>query len=143
MLQSLLADFETLADPVRAIGTSRFFKTGKGEYGEGDIFIGITVPTLRTLSKTYKTLALTDIDTLMISPIHEHRVVALFILTLQYERSLKTSKTSSRPVKASVPQSGRGNEGGLLSNPYVSLYLKNKAHINNRDLVDLSAPRLL
>jgi hypothetical protein len=91
-LPSLLSDFEKLADPVRAIGTSRFFKCGKGQYGEGDIFIGITVPTLRTLSKTYKTLALRDIDTLMISPIHEHRVVALFILTIQYEKAIKTSK---------------------------------------------------
>ena len=135
MLQSLLADFQKLADPAHAVGVSRFFKCGKGEYGEWDLFLGLYVPQVRVLSKQYKDLPLADIETLITSPIHEYRLLAVFILTIQYERALKTSKISSRPVKG-------GNEGGL-ADQIIFLYLANKAYINNWDLVDLSAPRLL
>ena len=143
MLQQLLSDLQNLSNPVRAKFIAGFFKTWKGEYGEGDLFLWLYVPQVRVLSKQYKDLPLADIETLITSHIHEYRLLAVFILTIQYEHSLKTPKKGSLPVKASVPFKGRGNEGGFLSDPYISLYLNHKAYINNWDLVDLSAPRLL
>lgn len=143
MFQQLISDLESLKDPAHAVGVSRFFKTWKGEYGEGDIFLWINVPQIRKLSKKYKGLKLSDIQTLITSPLHEYRLLAVFILTIQYERSIKTSKNWWPLLdKASVPFMGREERGGL-NNPYVIFYLEYKAHINNRDLVDLSAPNIL
>ena len=124
MLQSLLADFQKLADPARAVGVSRFFKTGEGQYGEWDLFLWIYVPQVRVLSKIYKDLPLADIETLITSPIHEYRLLAVFILTIQYEKAIKQNNI-------------------WLQQEIISLYMKHKAYINNWDLVDLSAPRLL
>ena len=124
MLQSLLADFQKLADPARAVGVSRFFKTGEGQYGAWDLFLWLYVPQVRVLSKQYKDLPLADIETLITSPIHEYRLLAVFILTLQYEKALKQNNL-------------------WLQQDIISLYMNNKQYINNRDLVDLSAPRLL
>lgn len=124
MLQSLLADFQKLADPAHAVGVSRFFKTGEGQYGEWDLFLWLYVPQVRVLSKIYKDLPLSDIETLIISPIHEYRLLAVFILTIQYEKAIKQNNL-------------------WLQQEIISLYMKHKAYINNWDLVDLSAPRLL
>lgn len=137
MLQSLLADFEKLADPARAVGVSRFFKCGKGEYWEWDLFLWIYVPQVRVLSKQYKDLPLADIQTLITSPIHDYRLLAVFILTIQYEKALKLTKNW-------WPLLDKGGErGGFVWDQIISLYLANKAYINNWDLVDLSAPKLL
>ena len=154
MLQSLLADFQNLADPARAVGISRFFgattkriskellldesstlpkqcKTEDSRHIEWDLFLWIYVPQIRILSKTYKELPLSDIETLITSPIHEYRLLAVFILTIQYE---KTLKYHFRLVSCG---------GNPVWDQIISLYLKHKAYINNWDLVDLSAPRLL
>ncbi len=108
------------ADPERAKILSRFFKTGKGQYGEGDVFLGITVPEQRVIAKKYRDLPLKDIEKLLLSEPHEHRLVALLILMIQYK------KTDDR---------------GRLE--IVDFYLCHTGRINNWDLVDLSAEKIL
>lgn len=95
----------------------RFFKTGKGEYGEGDLFLGIKVPVTRKVCRDYKDLPLTEIEKLLESPIHEHRLAALVIMVMQFK-----SKASNKDYKKSI----------------YELYLKRKDRINNWDLVDVS-----
>ena len=80
-----------LGDPANAMHHQRFFKTGPGQYGHGDTFIGIVVPELRKLSKKYRHLSLSDLETLIQSPIHEKRLLALFILVFTPQ------KTKNRP----------------------------------------------
>lgn len=119
-MRSLVAELEAVADPVKAVGQARFFKTGKGQYGEGDIFIGITVPVLRKIAKRHRALALADIEKMLASKIHEHRAAALEILVAQYARG-------TEPERAKI----------------VAFYLKNMACINNWDLVDGSCREIL
>src|SRR5271170_5747863 len=82
----LLRELESVADERKARNLAWFFKTGPGEYGEGDIFLGITVPLSRKIALRYTHLSLMEIGKLLASPIHEHRFVALEILVAQYER---------------------------------------------------------
>lgn len=104
----------------------RFFKTGIGEYGESDIFIGIKVPVLRKISKEYKDIEFNEILSLLESEIHEKRLVGIFILTHHYNRA-KKEKNIEKEKKC------------------IDLYLScvKKNYINNWDLVDLSAAKLL
>lgn len=110
---------ETLADPEKAAILSRFFKTGKGQYGEGDIFLGVMVPGQRRIAKKYETLSLKDIRKLLSSKIHEHRLVALIILVNQYKKGDEHDRDK-----------------------IVDFYLRYSKYINNWDLVDLSAPNI-
>ncbi|MFA5842999.1 MAG: DNA alkylation repair protein [Candidatus Gracilibacteria bacterium] len=118
---SLKKDLSKKANPNQAIALQRFFKTGPGQYGEGDIFIGIKVPVLRTLAKQYSTLPLNDLKKLIHSKIHEERMIALFILRHNFEKS----KTEIERKKI------------------VDFYLKHRKGINNWDLVDTSVPYIL
>jgi len=120
MLNLLQKELLKLKDLKKAIHLSRFFKTGKGEYGEGDIFLGLTVPQQRKISKKYKTLGLKDLQFLLKNKIHEFRLIALFILIDKYQ---KTDKKSKKQI--------------------FNFYLKNKKGINNWDLIDLSAPKII
>jgi len=72
-------------NPIQAVNLQRFFKTGKGEYGEGDIFYGIKVPEQRIIAKQFKDLALYDLKTLILSKVHEERLIAAFILVDQFK----------------------------------------------------------
>jgi 3-methyladenine DNA glycosylase AlkD len=119
-LDSLVAELDGLADPERAAGVARYFKTGPGEYAEGDRFLGIRVPDLRRVARRHRDVPLEEVERLLESPWHEHRLVALLILTLRYQR-------------ADEPERER----------IVGLYLARRAAANNWDLVDLSAPALL
>ena len=94
----------------------RFFKTGKGEYAEGDVFIGVMVPGIRETAKKYSALPLTEVVELLHSKIHEERMTAAFILVAQYKK---------------------GNE--KLKQKIFDIYLANTKYINNWDLVDLTA----
>lgn len=115
-LKQLRAQLTKLASPERAKANAWFFKTGPGEYGEGDQFIGVTVPHLRKLSKDFSTLPLPDVEQLLTSPIHEERLLSLMILVLQYK------KADDRIKKA-----------------LYDFYLSHTKFINNWDLVDSSA----
>jgi 3-methyladenine DNA glycosylase AlkD len=108
-----------LADSVQAELLQRFFKTGKGGYGEGDIFLGIKVPVQRAVAKKYD-LELNEIQRLLSSKIHEHRLVGLVILMNKYKKYEDKKKI-------------------------FDFYLKNvlKGNVNNWDLVDLSAHKIL
>ena len=101
----------------------RFFKTGPGEYGEGDIFLGIKVPTQRqVVKKYYRDLPLSEIPKLLRTKVHEYRLVALLILVAKF--NIKDINQAERKK-------------------IYDLYLKNTAYINNWDLVDLSAPNIV
>ena len=113
-------EMHSLADPVRAAASRKYFKTGKGEYGEGDKFIGVPVPQQRLLAKKYKDITLSETGKLLQSVIHEERLTALFILVFQYKK---------------------GNEN--LKREIVNLFLSNVRYINNWDLVDSSASYIL
>jgi len=97
-----------------------FFKTGPGEYGEGDIFIGVTVPELRKLAKEYKTITLKEVKQLLHSSIHEERLLSLFLLIHRFSKE-------DEPKKKRI----------------YELYLKNTKFINNWDLVDSSAGHIV
>jgi 3-methyladenine DNA glycosylase AlkD len=97
-----------------------FFKTGPGEYGEGDIFLGVVVPDIRRVAKEFHGTSLGEITTLLASTVHEERLLALLMLVFAYT----------------------GGDDSLKRKIY-SLYLKNTTYINNWDLVDLSAPNIV
>ncbi len=115
-LKELRQKLRSHANPAKAEVYKRFFKTGKGQYGHGDRFIGLTVPLQRSLAKQFVHLGLTDIDALLQSPIHEERLTALLILVAQYKKA---------------PQRQR--------KVIFEFYLNRSARVNNWDLVDLSA----
>ena len=105
-----------LGDRAIAAHSQRFFKTGPGEYGEGDQFVGVRVPVLRKLAREYKDLPLTAVTKSLRSKIHEERLLALLILIHQFACG-----------------------DGALRKKIYELYLANTAFINNWDLVDVSA----
>src|SRR5690606_40041805 len=88
-----------LGDPEVAAFLARFFKTGPGEYGEGDRLLGMRVPVLRKLARKHQSLDLSDCHELLVSPYHEARLLALLILVLAYDR--KSTRLHSRIVKIS------------------------------------------
>jgi 3-methyladenine DNA glycosylase AlkD len=106
--------------PERAIGAARFFKTGPGEYGEGDLFLGITVPALRAIVRQYRTLGLVEVERLLAAKEHECRLAALLVLVAQFER---------------------GDE--VVRREILDLYLRNTQFINNWDLVDASCREIV
>lgn len=111
-----------LADPKRAENSRRYFKTGKGEYGEGDQFIGVSVPQQRLVAKQFQTIDFQSLSQLMESPIHEHRLSAIIIAVNQFKR-------------ADIDEQTR------LYNLYQA-WLK-RGGINNWDIVDTSAPTIM
>jgi 3-methyladenine DNA glycosylase AlkD len=111
---------QELADPQAAAVMQRFFKTGPGEYGEGDVFLGIKVPTQRAVAQAGRALPTEQVSKLLASRIHEHRSVALMIWVLQF-------------------QHGDAARQKLI----YDLYLAHTRWINNWDLVDLSAPTII
>lgn len=120
MLKNLLKDLKYAGNKDKAGLLKRYFKTDKGEYGEGDIFLGINVPKQREICRRYIGMPLTDIQKLLDSKIHEHRLCGLFILIDKYNKS---------------------NEKDRIN--IVNFYLSNTHNINNWDLVDTSASYIL
>lgn len=123
-LANLHRELKSKANPKRAELSKRYFKTGKGEYGEGDVFLGITVPQIREITKKYKNLKLKEVGQLLKSKIHEERLLALLILVNQFQGTMLKHST-------------------LVRHKIFNFYLKNTKYINNWDLVDLSSPKIV
>ena len=121
-LDNLKKELQDLADPERAKSSQRYFKTGVGEYAEGDIFIGLTNPLLRTIAKKYPGLNYQEIQELLSSKIHEYRFAALLILVHKYKKA-KKDRFEKRKI--------------------YEFYMKNTRNIKNWDLVDCSAPHIV
>lgn len=120
-LEKLVREIRSLKNPEKAKILSGFFKTGKGEYGEGDKFLGITVPLQRQLVKKYfELISLAEAEELLKSEYHEERLIALLILVKKFEKVSEKEQTK-----------------------IYKLYLKNAKRVNNWDLVDLSAPNIV
>lgn len=120
IVQEIRARLRKLGNKHRASISQRFFKTDPGEYGEGDIFLGIRGPELRKLPKEYQAITLTEALQILQSPIHEERLLALLILIRVYVRG-----------------------DGRFKEKIYNLYLKNSRYINNWDLVDTSAEHIV
>ncbi len=116
-LQEILRE---LANPAIAAHSQRFFKTGKGEYGEGDTFLGIRVPVLREQAKQFSGIALKEVCLLLTSPFHEERLCALLILVQKFAKGDDKEKMA-----------------------IYRLYVSNMQYINNWDLVDSSAHQIV
>jgi 3-methyladenine DNA glycosylase AlkD len=118
---NLRKELRNMSDPNRAQLLGKYFKCGKGQYGEGDIFLGgIKTAVMVSLAKKYKTLSLSDIQKLLKSKYHEERNVALGILKIHFAKADENEKRS-----------------------IYNFYLTNTKYINNWDLVDITAPRIV
>ncbi|CAG0992038.1 MAG: DNA alkylation repair protein [Candidatus Methanoperedens sp.] len=118
--KNIKEELQEIQDPEKAKILLKFFKTGKGQYGEGDIFLGIKVPEQRKIAKKYSTIPLDDISQLLKSKFHEFRLTSLLILVLKYKKEDFNGKKE-----------------------IIDFYLSHMENINNWDLVDSSAPYIL
>ncbi len=114
------AKLRALADPSTSAVLQRFFKTGPGQYGAGDVFLGIKVPPLRALARQFRDADLATVSALLASPYHEERLLALLLLIQFYQHGTGIGQAAA-----------------------YDLYLDNTARINNWDLVDISAPHIV
>lgn len=119
-LTELKKDLKKLINPGQARLLARFFKTGKGEYGEGDIFLGIKVPEQRKIALKYLGLNFADLRDLLADKIHDRRMVALLILTYRYPKASEKDKKK-----------------------IYNFYLKNKKAVNNWDLTDVTCHKIV
>lgn len=119
-IQNLKKELRALGSKEKALQSQRFFKTGKGQYGEGDIFLGINVPNQRKIAQKYQNLPLKALQDLLSAKEHEFRLTALYILVMQYQKG------------------DRATHDAL-----ATFYLSQAQRINNWDLVDASAHSIL
>ncbi len=118
--KDILKDLESFANPLKKDIFTRFFKTGKGEYGEGDVFLGVMTPEMRIVTKKYRDIPLSIVKELMHHKIHEMRTLALGILIYRFEKGNEQQKTE-----------------------IYELYMDNLEGVNNWDLVDISCPKIV
>jgi 3-methyladenine DNA glycosylase AlkD len=120
MSKSLKEELKEKIDKKKARILQRFFKTGKGEYGEGDVFLGITVPKVRKIAKKYRHLEPEDLRKNICSKFHEERQTCLFVLVEKFKKAKEGDREN-----------------------IFNFYIKNRKYINNWDLVDLTAPKIV
>ena len=120
MINKLKNELARVGSPEKAKILSGFFKTDKGQYGYGDIFLGVKVPETRSIAKKFNELSLKDLKELLYSKIHEERLCALLLLVDKYKQSNSKNKKI-----------------------IVDFYIQNAKNVNNWDLVDLSADKIL
>ena len=129
----ILSELKYLVDEEKRIVLPRFFKTGKGEYGEGDKFLGVVVPNIRNIATSHLDAVSSDIAILLSSPWHEMRMCGLLIMVENYKQTRKKSWLKLHSLE----------EAENLRKQYFELYLAHTDRINNWDLVDLSAPTIV
>jgi 3-methyladenine DNA glycosylase AlkD len=117
---TVYAELYALKNNEKAKGVARFFKCGKGEYGEGDLFLGITVPRLRRIAKKYQNLPLPEVRKLIENKYHEVRLVGFLMLVSLFEKA------------------DRGTQKAIYS-----FYIMERKWINNWDLVDITTPKII
>jgi len=122
MLEQLKKELNELKNSEKAKALQRYFKTGKGQYAEGDIFLGLTSQQIKDVAKKFSQLSLKEIQDMLNSKIHEERMCALRILITQYKKARK-NRLEQRKI--------------------FEFYLKNTQNINNWDLVDVSCPHIV
>lgn len=118
--ENIISDLQAVAVEEKRQGLARFFKTGKGEYGEGDMFLGVTVPYTRRIAKTHIDTSYDELHRLLMSEYHEARLCALLIMV---EKCNKADCDTHKEI--------------------LEFYLQHTTRINNWDLVDLSAPAVV
>ena len=119
-LVELKKELNKLANPKQAEISQRFFKTGSGEYGEGDVFLGINVPDQRKVAKKYIDISLDTLRKLVNSKIHEHRLTGFMLLDYKYQQADQRSKKE-----------------------LFNFYIKNRVGANNWDIIDVTAPKII
>jgi 3-methyladenine DNA glycosylase AlkD len=119
MIKEFRKEIDEINRPEKVESFQRFFKTDKGEYGEGDVFVGLSVPESRDFAKRYEGFSIDEVKELLDSEVHEMRLIGLMILVSKYEKNPKERK-------------------GIFD-----FYLENADRVNNWDLVDLSAPKIV
>jgi len=119
-INNLIKEIRQQKDPARAESNLWFFKTGKGQYGEGDKFLGLTMGQLRTLAQKYVDLSLPELEKLIKSKFHEDRMAGLLILTYKYPKADPSAKKQ-----------------------IYDFYIKNRKAANNWDLVDVTVPNVI
>jgi 3-methyladenine DNA glycosylase AlkD len=125
---ALASALQEHASPLRAEGQQRFFKTGPGEYGEGDLFIGVRVPDIRAVVTRFADLPLAEVDELLASPIHEHRLAAVLVMVAQFEKASRAKTRDDRKRE-------------ILHAAYLAATARGE--VNNWDIVDSSAEVLV
>lgn len=118
--EDVIREVRKVRDPKSAEILSRFFKTGKGQYGEGDLFLGVKVPPLRKISKSFKGLPLPELQKIVKSKYHEERLLGFFILCEKFQKTPEEEREQLH-----------------------LFYLKNLKYVNNWDIVDLSSRELI
>ncbi|GAC67773.1 DNA alkylation repair protein [Gordonia soli] len=118
-----MAAVDAVADPERATSSARFFKTGPGEYGEGDVFAGVPVPVTRRIARSFRGIAAGEVRDILESPVHEHRLIALVLLRTEFDRETDPHRKAAwvAEYRAAV----------------------DRGRVNNWDLVDASADAIL
>lgn len=116
----IISELRSIANPEKAAFLQHFFKTGKGEYGEGDLFLGLTNPLTRSVAKANKQTPLPELQKLLDSPYHEARLAALVIMVEQFKKAKEEKRKA-----------------------LFDLYIKNTSRINNWDLVDVTCPHVV
>ena len=129
----ILSELKYLVDEEKRIVLPKFFKTGIGEYGEGDKFLGVVVPNIRSVATAHLDISGKDIAALLSSPWHEMRMCGLLIMV---EHCKQTRKSSWVKLHSN-------EEGEQIRKQNIELYLEHTDRINNWDLVDLSAPTIV
>jgi 3-methyladenine DNA glycosylase AlkD len=120
MIQIIKAEFKKLSNPEHAAQLQKYFKTGKGEYAEGDLFLGLRVPEVRQIAKKYGKITISEASEFLKSPFHEERLFSLLVLADLFQKADEEAKKN-----------------------IYELYLKNTRTINNWDLVDSTASRIV
>lgn len=130
MIEQIRTELLAKGSPEKAAFLSRFFKTGKGQYAEGDVFVGVSNPEVRAMAKKYDSLSLANIETLLHDPIHEIRLLALVMMVNRFEKASRKSQqvwTDNQFVRKEI----------------FEMYLRNLEFINNWDLVDVSCHKIV